>query len=115
MKHSKAFTDGSFVRDCMIQAAKFICPEKMQLFGGISLSRNTVSQRINEMADNLSEQLYEVSATVLCFSITIDESIDIQDVAQVAVFFRGCDENIKITEELLEMIHMHRDTTGESV
>ena len=68
----------------------------MQLFGDISLSRNTVSRRINEMADNLSEQLYEVFATVLCFSIAIDESIDIQDVAQVAVFFRGCDENMKI-------------------
>ena len=31
------------------------------------------------------------------------------------MFFRGCDENMKITKELLEMTPMHGDTTSESM
>jgi hypothetical protein len=53
-KHSKSFTDGSFIEECMIKAAEFVCPEKVQSFRDISLSRNTVVDRITEMADNIS-------------------------------------------------------------
>lgn len=86
-KHSKSFTDGSLIKECMIKAAEFVCPEKVQSFRDISLSRNTVVDRITEMADNVSSQLQEISTKVQFFSIAIDESTDVRDVAQVAVFF----------------------------
>lgn len=86
-KHSKSFIDGSLIKECIIKAAEFVCPEKAQSFRDISLSRNTVADRITEIADNISSQLQEISAKVQFFSIAIDESTDVRDVAQVAVFF----------------------------
>lgn len=42
------------------------------------------------MADNMSDELREVSATtVQCFSIAINENTDVQDVAQVAMYKEG--------------------------
>ncbi|GIY87247.1 general transcription factor II-I repeat domain-containing protein 2 [Caerostris darwini] len=49
------------------------------------------------------------------FSIGLDESKDIRDVAQVAVFFHDCDNNARITEELLKIIHLQETTTGEDI
>lgn len=37
-------------------------------------------------------------------SSTIDESTDIRDMAQLSVFIRGCDANLTVSEELLEVI-----------
>lgn len=44
--HGKPFTDGEFVKECLMKVATIICPEKMQDFKNISLSRNTVGRRI---------------------------------------------------------------------
>lgn len=41
--------------------------------------------------------------------------MDVRDVAQAAVFFRGCDNNTRIPEELLETIPLYGTTTGEGV
>lgn len=78
-KHSKPLTDCSLVKDYMINTSKYVCPEKMQLFGDISLSRNMVSDTTNEMADNLSEQLSEIFATVLCLQLIKVQTYKISD------------------------------------
>ena len=40
----------------------------------------------------------------LAFSVAIDESTDITDIAQLAIFIRGVDETLAITEEFLELV-----------
>jgi hypothetical protein len=42
----------------------------------------------------------------------MNESTDVNDVAQLAVFIWGCDSKFVITEELLELITMHDTTTA---
>jgi hypothetical protein len=48
-------------------------------------------------------------------SISIDESTDLTDIAQLAVFIRGCDRNMTITDDLLEVIPMHGATTRDDM
>ncbi|UYV81485.1 hypothetical protein LAZ67_20001335 [Cordylochernes scorpioides] len=62
-KHSKPFTEGDFIKECLIKAAEIVCPG-----------------------------------------------------TQLAVFFfRACDTDFNIFEELLELVPMHGTTTGEDI
>jgi len=114
-KASKPFTEGLFVKDCMVQACEIMCPEKKKVFEGISLSANTVSARITELADDTKKQLVNIAKDFEAYSIAIDESTDTTDTAQCAVFIRGVDKHFKITEELLELIPLRGTTTGKDI
>ncbi|UYV80056.1 hypothetical protein LAZ67_18001543 [Cordylochernes scorpioides] len=84
---------------------QIVCPGSVKTFQAISLSRNTVVERVTDMARNLNDQIKEKSSCFEAFSIACDESTDIGGVAQLAVFFffRACDTDFNIFEELLEL------------
>src|SRR4029434_10782661 len=42
-KVSRPFTEGEFVKNCMIKVCDIVCPDKRQAFLNVSLSRNTVA------------------------------------------------------------------------
>ena len=86
-KHSKPFTEGDFIKECLIKAAEIVCPGSVKAFQVISLSRNTVAERVTDLAGNLSDQIKAKSSSFEAFSIACDESTDIGDVAQLAVLF----------------------------
>jgi len=81
----------------------------------ISLTRNTVASRADELAKNLRTKHRSIISKFKVFSLAINESTDIRDIAQLAVFIRGCDANLNISEELLEIIFMHDTTTGADI
>lgn len=54
---SKPFTDGEFIKDCLLRAAEIMCSEQKQAFANISLTGNTVAQRVKDMAENLQDKL----------------------------------------------------------
>lgn len=112
---SKPFSEGEFIKKCMLLVAEDICPEKRQAFANISLSRNTVADRIDALSDNLNSQLKEKVAKFTAFSLAIDESTDVSDTAQLAVFIRGVDEKMQVTEELVELVPMKGTTTGDDI
>ncbi|XP_015431669.1 PREDICTED: general transcription factor II-I repeat domain-containing protein 2-like [Dufourea novaeangliae] len=114
-KLSKPFTEGEFISECLIKAPEVLCPAQIKKFKSGSLSRNTVTSRIDEIAENLRNQHNTTISTFQAYSIAIDESTDIRNIAQLAVFIRGCDVNLKISEELLEIIPMHNTTTGADI
>ena len=41
-QHRKPFSDGDFIKQCLTKVAEIICPEKMQEFNNVSMSRNNV-------------------------------------------------------------------------
>lgn len=45
----------------------------------------------------------------------MDESTDMTDTAQLAIFMRGVDSNLRITEEILDIKSMHGTTTGKDI
>ncbi|XP_065658560.1 general transcription factor II-I repeat domain-containing protein 2-like [Hydra vulgaris] len=94
---------------------KILCPEKIKDLNNISLSRNIVAERDNDIATDLRSQLTKTCKDVQAFSIAIDESTDVNAVAQLCVFIRGCNFKYEITKELLELILMHGTTTDAEI
>ena len=80
-----------------------MCPEKRQSFVNISLTRNTISVRISELAADIDGLLKKKMVSFVTFSVTIDESADI---AQLALFIRGVDARLPVTEEFVQLVPM---------
>ncbi|PNF14661.1 hypothetical protein B7P43_G11733 [Cryptotermes secundus] len=112
-KNSKCFSESEFLKECLVKTADIVCPDKVQIFKNISLSRNTVAEKVDDIATNLSEQLLAKVERFTAFSIAVDESSDVSGVAQLAVFIRACDTDVIITEELLDIISLGEDIFNE--
>lgn len=114
-EHSKPFSEGEFVKECLLEVANILCPENSKKFEQISLSRRTVTRRIDLMAENIKATLSNTVGNCVSFSIALDESTDISDTAQLAIFIRAIDENFTITEELLALQAMKDTTKGKDI
>ncbi|KAG6921105.1 GTF2I repeat domain containing 2 [Chelydra serpentina] len=114
-KSSRPFTEGLFIKECLLKASEILCPDRKKVFEGISLSANTVACRITDLADNMQKQLIQISKDFEAFSIALDESTDVSDPAECAVFIRGVDCNLNITEELLDLMPLKGTTTGRDI
>lgn len=114
-KKSKPFVEGEFIKECMLKTSEIICPNNTKDFQKISLSRNTIADRIVDLSSSLIEVLTAKSQEFNFFSIAIDESCDIRNVSQLAIFIRGIDNNLKVTEEFLDLVPMEGFTTAEDI
>jgi hypothetical protein len=81
----KYYSEGDFVKQCLVKTAQIVCPEKAHLFKDISLTRNTVAERIDQMSGDLKQQLKAALSRFEHFSIAIDETADITGIAQLAM------------------------------
>ena len=86
----------------MLKAAEVVFPEKRSAVANISLLKNTVADRVTELSGDLGSQMNDKIKSFIAFSVAIDESTDITDIAQLAIFIRGVDETLTITEEFLD-------------
>ncbi|XP_046145926.1 uncharacterized protein LOC114882122 isoform X2 [Osmia bicornis bicornis] len=92
-----------------------VCPEKTELCKSISLSRRTLTRRVEMMAEDSCKQLRDRCRNFIAFSLAIDESVDITGTPQTAVFVRGLDATLQLTEELLDLVPMTEGVTGETM
>jgi len=99
-KKKKPFTDGEeIVKPVLDIAARMLGDKKMEAkFKEISLSNNTMTRRIEELANDISEQIGFHASNCKFFSLAMDESTDISDTAQVSIFIRAVSNNIKVIE-----------------
>ncbi|KAF7249505.1 General transcription factor II-I repeat domain-containing protein 2A [Varanus komodoensis] len=114
-KAGKPFKDGEFIKECMLQAASIVCPEKKGQFSNITLSANTVAERISDLSGNIYDQLCEKAKHFHAYSVALDESTDVTDTAQLAIYVHGVDNNFEVMEELLTVIPMHGQTTAQEI
>ncbi|CAI5682279.1 unnamed protein product [Oreochromis niloticus] len=112
---SKPFSEGEFVKTCMMKASEIVCPEKRQACANISLTRNTVAERISDLSADLDSQLKQKVKSFIAFSVAIDEGTDITDVAQLAIFIRGVDDTLTVTEEFVDLVPMTDTTTAADI
>ena len=114
-KSSRPFTEGEFVKNCMIKVCDAVCPEKRQAFLNVSLSRNTVADRVRHLAANLQQQLVGKGKAFIAYSLAVDESTDTSDTAKLSIFIRGVDSSLCVTEEFFGLHSMHGTTTGKDL
>uniref|UniRef100_A0AAQ4RGF6 HAT C-terminal dimerisation domain-containing protein n=1 Tax=Gasterosteus aculeatus aculeatus TaxID=481459 RepID=A0AAQ4RGF6_GASAC len=67
------------------------------------------------MSGNIYDQLREKAKHFHSYSLALDESTDVTDTAQLAIYVRGVDNNFEVTEELLSVIAMHGQTTAQEI
>ncbi|GFQ93904.1 general transcription factor II-I repeat domain-containing protein 2 [Trichonephila clavata] len=79
------------------------------------MSANTVARRVENIAENISSQLFDKNGHVEWFSLALDESTDVSDTAQVLLYIRGVDKSYEVHEELLDMYSIHGTTTGRDI
>ena len=111
----KPFTDGEYIKECLLAAAEEIAPKKVKDFSQISFSRQTVSRRIHVISNEICETLETTLKTFIYFSLAFDETTDIVDASQLAVFIRRIDSQMKVTEEFLDVVSLKNTTTGRDI
>lgn len=114
-KKLKPFTDGEYIKEALCCIMDDIMPEKKSLMQTISLSRHTIANRIDDIAVELVNLLNKKISNFQSFALCLDESTDMSDSAQLAIFIRGTDENFEITEELLNLKTLHGITKGTDI
>jgi hypothetical protein len=72
----KSFTEGDFIKKCMLIAVSGLCPGKRGTFENVSLSRMTVQRREADISANLSDQLKQKASEFRFYSLAMDESTD---------------------------------------
>jgi len=100
-KVRKPFTESEFVKKCVLQAAHIVCPEKKVQFNNISLSANTVAERISGLSSDIYDQMRQQTSQT--------------DTSQLAIYVRGVDDNFELMEELLTVIPMHGQTPAKDI
>ena len=112
-RESKAFNEGEFVKECLLTCSDILCPKETKTFDNVSLSRRTITRRVEEIATDLHVQVKDECIDCVGFSLVLDESNDIKDTAQLLIFIRTIDLKFRISEELASMEPMKGTTTGE--
>ncbi|XP_076058534.1 general transcription factor II-I repeat domain-containing protein 2A-like [Oratosquilla oratoria] len=59
----KPFTDGDFIKECLLAVVDSICPEQHSAFESMSLSIRTIRRHIEDMSDNVHDSLNTSSST----------------------------------------------------
>lgn len=74
-----------------------------------------MARRVDEMAENVVLTLKDTANNFVFYSLCLDESTDVSDTTQLAIFIRGVDIKLNITEELLDLVSMKGTTTAEDL
>ncbi|KII66707.1 hypothetical protein RF11_13048 [Thelohanellus kitauei] len=80
------------IKKCMLLKPGLICPEEKQAFSTISLSTNTIEDKVVDVASDLNSQLKKLKLV----------RVQISYIAQPANFIRGDDKDINIKEDFVE-------------
>ena len=104
-RHLKPFSDGEFIKLCMLAMVDAICPEKKDLISKVSLSRQTVAWHIEEMGADVRASLRSKCLLLHYFSLALDESTDIKDTSQLSIFIRGVHVDMTTFEEFIEVFY----------
>ena len=70
---------------------------------------------MGDLAANIQNILIHRLGACQFYSLAIDESTDVCDTAQLAIFIRGVTKGFEVIEELLDLCPMKGTTTGQDI
>ena len=108
---SKPFSDGEFIKQCMVKTTGLLCPDTKSKYEQISLSRRAVTRRMEQIDEHLANELKGKADSFVFYSLALDESNDVRDTAQLLIFVRGINDNFEIIEELSASLESLKGTT----
>ena len=80
------------MKECVTDIVETLAPENVRLkkmVADLQLSRHTVERRISDMHSDIEKKLHSDLHECEYFSVALDESCDIQDKPQLAIFARS--------------------------
>jgi len=116
-KKHKPFSDGEeIVKPCLQKFAQRVGDKSFERkVSEVALSKQTITRRIEDLSHDVCEQVKDRVHACSFFSLALDESADICDVAQLGIFVRGIDDNFNVFEELIGFESLHRKTRGSDI
>lgn len=114
----KPYNEGEFLKQCFADVIETLAPDNKKLKDSINdlqLSRHTVETRIADINNVIESDLHADLNACAYFSVALDESCDIQDKPQLAIFARMVSEDCVIKEELLDIVALKDRTRGTDI
>ena len=93
-KKGKPFSGGQLVKDCLQIFTDVVFPDKKSFVENVSLSHQTVARKVDDTAANIEDTLVQRLSACEFYSLALDESTDISDTTQPAIFVRGVAKNV---------------------
>lgn len=115
----KPYTDVELVKKCAeILVEELADSSDKNLLNKVKstpLSADTATRRVSLCIDDINSQLTDKIQVSKFISIAVDETTDVRDIAQCAIFIRCIDDNFDITEDLLDLVPLLNQTRGQDV
>ena len=114
-KRGKPFFEGEFVKDSMLKVADIVCPDQRRSFQKVSLSRMTITRRVEKIDSDIKGPLNSGIQQYVSVLLALDESADIGSTAQLLTFIRGVTKDFQISEELFAMLSLKDRMRGSDL
>jgi len=115
-RKNKPFSDGEIVKEALSIFAQNCNNKNVKTKAdNISLSRNTVARRVEDMSIDINSQITETIAKCKYFSLALDETCDLTSMSQLAIFVRCIDEDFNIFQDLLELCQLETTSNGMDI
>ena len=70
-RDSKSFSDGEFITECIDEVVKIMCPDTLQEFEKVCLSRRTITRRIENINKDVVKTFRQRIGEMEVFSIAL--------------------------------------------
>lgn len=114
----RPYGEGEFIKKNLEDVLKVLDPNNVALqkvFSQIPISRHTTERRITAINTSLENNLKNDLKNCIAFSLALDESTDIIDIPQLAVFIRFVSPYFVVEEELLDLVALQESTPGVDI
>ena len=117
-KKRKPFADGELIKEGAIKLIETLCSEEtykqkvLDKIHNVPMSRMTMSRRTEDIAEDIRQQQLNDLRSSPYYAIALDESSDIVDMAQLAVFVRYISPDWCVHQELLGLVPLSGRNTG---
>ena len=111
------YTQSELIKMCMVSTVETLLPNKPEIkavINNVPLSCMTTTQRVEIIGEDISRSTLDEVKESDCFSLALDETNDINDTAQLAIFVRYSLKN-KYHERLLTVLSLKGRATGSII